>query len=202
MVRREFLEGFVSARQVRGDDTLLTYNFFHRFAGVGRDHLPRGFHEVGGSNERLRQIHGIVDHRGQGKIVAVADPVFDQLRLVATRYAVAANPAVLQVRGCDDQDVALPLAGRESLPSVWGVRGRMRSTIHIDRALWSLPRNVGVPGDQLLRRGIDFLPDPQICGAAWTIIGRVGLALMFRQGEQGGVPRVGAKSCRVGDGET
>ena len=57
------------------------------------------------------------------------------VRLVAARHAVAADPAHLQVRGRDGEHVAVPLAGRESLPGVRRVFRRMRTAVHPDRAL-------------------------------------------------------------------
>ena len=56
---------------------------------------------------------------------------------------------------------------------------------------------MGVICDQLLRVLIDLFPEAQVCRAARTVIGRMGLALMFRQCEQRGVPAVTPEARRI-----
>ena len=58
-----------------------------------------------------------------------------------------------------------------------------------------------MPRDDLLRRRIDFLPDPHIERPARSVVGRMRLALMLRQRENIGVPRGGAQASRVGNGK-
>jgi hypothetical protein len=60
---------------------------------------------------------------------------------------------------------------------------------------------MGSPSDELLRLGIDLFPDAQVRGTARAIVGRVRLALMFRQFEDGGAPTIGPEACCVVDRE-
>src|SRR3954465_13708103 len=75
----------------------------------------------------------------------------------------------------------------------------MRSSIHIDRSLRRLPGTVRVPGDDLLRECVDFLPDPYIERPARTVIGRMRFALMLRQREDLRVPAFSAHAGRRSD---
>ena len=127
------------------------------------------------------------------------DPMLGQRRSVAARDAVPPDPADLEMRGGDGENVAVPLACRESLPGVRRVFRRMRPAIHIDGSLGSLPGAVRVPRDDLLRGRIHFLPDPHIERSARRVVGRMRLALMLGQREDFGVPAVPAHASRVGD---
>src|SRR3954453_1550117 len=54
--------------------------------------------------------------------------------------------------------------------------------------------------DDLLRGGVDVLPDAQIGGTAPGVIGRMGAALILRQLQQRSVPSVGSQSRGGVDG--
>ncbi len=56
--------------------------------------------------------------------------------------------------------------------------------------------------DQLLGLPVHFLPDAKVGGSAPCIVGRMGLALMFRQREQRCIPCVGSQPRRVVDRQT
>ncbi len=178
---------------------LFARDFFHRFARVRRDHLMQVEHEIGAANERLRQIHRVIHHGHDHEMILVPDPMFGDRRAVAAGNAVAPDPADLQMRGGDGQDVAVPFPGRESLPGVRSILGWMRPAVHIDGALRRLPGNVGVPRHDLLRRRVHFFRDAQIRRPADAVIGRVRLALMLREREQVGIPDVAAHASRVVD---
>jgi hypothetical protein len=157
--------------------------------------------EVRRAEERFGEVDGVVDDADQRERVAVADPVLGECCAVAAGDAVAADPADFEVRGGDYENVALPFARRETLPGMWRVGAGMWPSVHPDSALRSLPGDVGVPGDDLLRGGVDFLPDAEVGRAARAVVGRVRLALMFRQRQQGGVPGISAHAGFGGDGQ-
>src|SRR3970040_1433281 len=122
-------------------------------------------------------------------------------RLVRDEQTVAPNPSRLEVGGLDHEHLALPSAGRKSLPRVRGVRGRMRTAVHPDIPLLLLPLDVGVELDDGLGLLVDLCGDAEIADAAEAIGGGMGLALMLWQRQERGVPTVGAKPQGVVDRE-
>ena len=129
----------------------------------------------------------------------MAHEVLGEHGLVAARDAVAADPPHLQMRGRHRQHVAVPLAGREPLPRVRGVLGRMRTAVHPDRPLGLLPRDVRVVRDELLRGAVELAPDAQVRGAARRVVGGVRLALVLGQREDRCVPAVAVQAARLVD---
>ena len=120
-------------------DALRTIDLHDDLTRIRRDLLMRIQGEVGRADERLGEIHRIVDEDDPRQIVAVADEMFGDDRQIAARNPVAANPSHLEMRRGDRQHVAFPHAGREALPRVSGVVGRMRAAVHPDRPLGRLP---------------------------------------------------------------
>jgi hypothetical protein len=112
------------------------------------------------------------------------------------RDAVASRPAFLQVRGRHRQDVLVPFARREPHRGVKRIVGRMGTSIHPDGPFRAPRKVMRMNRDELLRGGVAFLPDPH-ASEAGDVVGRVHAALIFRQGDQGGVPGVGAETHRV-----
>ena len=125
------------------------------------------------------------------KHVAVADEVFGQRRLVAHRQAVAANPALLDVRRVDDQHVAEPFAGGKALPGVRGDRGRMRAAVHVDRPRLIVGADVMLDRDELLRVRVPIFPDAEVQRTAIDVGRDVHAALLFRQRDPRRIPAVG-----------
>ena len=176
-----------------------TRHFDYRFARIGSDLLVGVVKKIGGADERLGQVVRIVDDHHHGQMVAVPEQMFGSGGVLAARDPIAADPAFLEMRGGDGQHVAVPFAGRESLPGVGGVGGRMRTAIHPNGSLRRLPGNVGVIGDQLLGVAVHFLPDAQVGGAAPGVIGRMRAALILGQRQQRRVPAIAAQARRVVD---
>ena len=197
----ELAQKRVRARQVMRHVALLALDFGHVLTRIRRDLLMRIESPVRRTHERLGQIHRIRDHRDQRQVVVVAHEVLGEHGLVAARDAVAANPPHLQMRGRHRQHVAFPLAGREPLPRVRGVLGRMRTAVHPDRPLGLLPRDVRVVRHELLRRAVELAPDAQVGGAARRVVGGVRLALVFGQREDRRVPAVPVQAARFVDRE-
>src|SRR4029453_4306202 len=83
-------------------------------AGVWSDALMRIEHPVRGPNERLFEIHRIVDPRDQGQRVAVADKSLDERCRVAPRHTVAANPSHLEMRRRAEGAFPFPLPFRDT----------------------------------------------------------------------------------------
>src|SRR4029453_4790457 len=87
-------------------------------AGIRSDALMRIKHPVRGPDERLFEIHRVVDPRDQGHRVAVTVKSLDGLCRIAPGPPVAADPSHLEMRRRDDERIAFPLPRRESLPRV------------------------------------------------------------------------------------
>ena len=121
---------------------------------------------------------------------------------VASRQTVAPHPALFQVRGRDLEHVALPRAGRKALPRVLGVRRRMRSAVHVDRALLQRPHHRDVPRDHVLGHRVHGTADAQVRRTARRVIRRVRLALAFGHGPFGRIPGIRAQPRRVVDRQT
>ena len=73
-----------------------------------------------------------MDHRHPCQVIAVPDEIFVHGGPIAARDAVAPDPVLFQVRGGNDQRIAVPLTGRKPLPGMPGVIRRMRPAIHPD----------------------------------------------------------------------
>ena len=129
------------------------------------------------------------------------DQMFGHGGFVASRDPVATDPPHFQMGGRDRQHVAFPFPGGEALPRVGGIVGGMRAAIHVDRPFGRLPGDVRVIGNQLLRRRVDFLPDPQVRRTTRRVVGRVRLALMLGQRQQRCVPTVATQPGGVVDRE-
>ena len=135
------------------------------------------------------------------KTVAMPEQMFGDGGILTARDSIAPDPAFLQMRGGDGQNVAIPLSGGKSLPGVRGFSRRMRTAIHPDGSLGRLPGNVRVIGDQLLRVAVHFLPDAQVRRTAPGVIGRMRAALILGQREQGRIPAIAPQARGVVDGQ-
>ena len=119
-------------------------------------------------------------------------------RCGALRFFVSSR---FEMSGGDREHVAFELTGRKSLPGVSGIVGRMRPAVHPDGPFGSFPRNVRVIRNQLLRLPVHFLPYSKVGGPAPCVVGRVWLALMFRQRQQRCIPGIRAQPRRIVDGQ-
>ena len=99
-------------------------------------------------------------------ISVVVDPVFlaeplVERRLIAFRNAVAAQPALLQVRRPYREHVAFPRAGREAHERMRRERRGMRASVHPDRPRLLVGADVVLDRNDALRFRILLFPDPQ-----------------------------------------
>ncbi len=130
----------------------------------------------------------------------MADEMFGERGHVAFGEAVAAQPAHLDVRGGDGEDVAFPFTGGETHPGVGRVVGRMRAAIHPDSAGLLVGTDVHLDGDDLLSIGVLLFPQAEGHGAAIDVGHDVDAALLLLESEAGGVPAIGAQAGGVVDG--
>jgi hypothetical protein len=161
-----------------------------------------GQHEVLALHQRLGEIHRILGDADARQDVSVTHEVLGQGRLVAHRQAVAADPALLDVRRADHQHVADPLARGKPLPGVRRDLGGMRAAVHVDRPGLIVGADVVLDRDELLRIGVPILPDAKIQRAAVDIRRDVHTTLLFRQRDAGRIPAVGELSRRRVDRQT
>src|SRR4029453_9447440 len=94
--------------------------------------------------------------------VSVTDETLGHRRLVAVRDAVALQPSNFQVRGEDRERVSIPPSGRESCPSVRGMRGRMRTAGEPQHSRRLTEGAEQLVSDRLLRDRIEFSTDADI----------------------------------------
>src|SRR5439155_19843820 len=136
--------------------------------------LRRILEPVCRAHERLFEVDRVVHHADQRQHVAVPDDVLDDPRAIARRNAVALNPSRLDVRRLDGEHRAVPAAGREALPCVRGVLGRMRPAVHPDHADDAGARggSIDLVGDELLRVVVDDFRDAHVAAAASPVRGR------------------------------
>ena len=97
-------------------------------------------------------------------------------------------PTLFNVSGCDRQGISFPFTRGEAHPGVSRVVGRMRPSVHPDRAVLFVRTDVLPDCDQLLGFRISFFPDPDLQGTAIDIRNRVHLALMLLHGQSRRVP--------------
>src|SRR5690606_33283257 len=146
--------------------------------------------------ERLLEVDRILNVDGPREMVAVPDEMLRDDGAIAARNAVPAQPPFLQMRRRDLERAAFPLAGGEAHRRVLGELRRMRTAVHPDRP-HRVPREVlDVNRDQLLRDGIDLLPDPDV-GEAVRVIGGMDAALIVRQRQDRRAPALRAKTIGV-----
>ena len=148
----------------------------HLFAVVAREQPRAGIGglavEVRGLDPRLRQEDRIVDDRSVSDVIAVPHEEFGQRGLVAFRKAVAAEPALLEVRGFDAQRVADERAGGEAHPSVRRVGRRMGPAVHPDDPVPFERLRVPMDGDQRAELRVALLPHPRVADGAHRIRAR------------------------------
>ena len=183
---------------------LMVRHFDDRLAGplpdLRRQHA-RVEDEVLALDERLGQEHRIGDDADVREVVAVTDEMLGQRRAIAFGQAVAANPALLDVGGGDGQHVAFPRAGREPLPGVRRVLGRMRTAVHPDRARLFVGADVVLDRDERLGLGIALFPDAQLQRTAIDVRRNVHLALVLVERQARRVPAERPLARRFGDRE-
>ena len=168
----QFIDG--RALEERGPGTAV-----HEAAEFRHPHGRPDVHaQIRRADERLFEVIGVVDRCRDGEVAVMPDEVFDHARFVAVRYAVAANPARLEVRGLDDQLVFDPLAGREPIEGVACIRTRVRAAIHPDRTHQAVV-TLGLVSDDVRCHGIVDLDDRESAGAAILVRGRMGNALVL-----------------------
>src|SRR5437868_5043578 len=97
-------------------------------------------------------------------------------------------PALLDMRRGHGQDVAVPLAGGKTHPSVSGVIGRMRTPVHPNRAVLFVGAGVLPDRDQVLSFRIALFPDAQLKRAAVNIGRCMHLTLVLLQTQTIGIP--------------
>ena len=146
----------------------------------------------------LGHVDRVAHDRHERQDVAVADEMLGHRGAIAAGDAVAADPAFLQVRRRDGEDVAFPLAGGEAHRRVHGVGAGVRPAVHPDRALGAPREVVDLDGDELLRVPVALFPDADRREAG-RVVGGVDAALVLGQRDERRVPGVGAEPHGVGD---
>src|SRR4051794_11583209 len=120
--------------------------------------------------------------------------------MLPQRAEIAPKQADTLVRGClqmrrfDRQYVVIPFTGRETLPGVRRILGRVWAPVHPNDALLRLPLRVLVPGDHLLRCRIDLGPDPD-CTDVGEIVRWKRVALLLGKSIDGCIPALRAHSA-------
>src|SRR5262249_9025417 len=143
---------------------------------------------------RLAQINRVGPDDEMREDVAVADEVLDRRGLLAVGHAVPPNPFLLDVRGVDGQDVAVPFTRRKSLPRVRRPFSRMLTAVQPDRPLLLVRVEILVKRDQLLRPQIAFLGEAELDRAVKNVRADVNLALMLTKRQARGIPGVGREA--------
>src|SRR2546422_958549 len=174
-------------------------DFHNRFTWIWSDLLARIHDPICSTNEWFGEIHRVLNNADEGQVVPVPDEMLGENRAVAPGNTVTPDPADLEMRGRHRQHVPVPFPGREPLPGVSRVFRRMRTSIHPDRSFRSLPRDVRMICNELLRVLIDFLPHAQIRRAPRGVVRRMRLALMLRQREQRRIPAVASQAGCIVD---
>src|SRR5262245_41439460 len=105
--------------------------------------------------------------------------MFGNRRQVAARDAAAPVELFLDMRGCDREDVAMPLSGGETHECMRSVFRRMRTTVHPDRSPLLIRAEVLAISDDLLRRRLFLGPHPELQRPTINVRQVVGFALML-----------------------
>ena len=113
--------------------------------------------------------------------IAVPDVVLDNGGQVTAGKTAAPIELLLDVRGPDGQNVAVPLSGGESHEGVRRIVGRMRTAVHPDRPVLHVRADVLLVGDDFLRRRVFLFPDSELQRSAVDMRKAVGLALMLEK---------------------
>ena len=142
-------------------------------------------------DHRLRQVDRVLDDLDVREVVAVADEVLGQRRLIARGHAVAAVPPLLDVRRLDHEPIAFPTPGREAHPGVRRVGRRVRPAVHPDRPRLLVGADVVLDRDDVLRSGVLLVPDADVERAPVDVVHGVDATLLFVVGQPRGVPTLG-----------
>ena len=146
--------------------------------GLMIDRLPC---EVGASDLRLGEVHGIGNHRGMRQVIAVPDEELDQRRLIALRQAVSPQPALLEMRRLDFERLPDETSGREAHPRVRRPRRRVRTAVHPDGAVSFERLVVPVNRDQTLRVWIALFPRSRVADRPDGVRRHIAVALMMAE---------------------
>src|SRR6185295_7065143 len=95
------------------------------------------------------------------------------------------------MRGGYGKDVAFPFAGGKALRGMQGVHGWMGAAVHPYGALGAPGEVVRMDGYQGLCVAVVFFPEANISETR-DIVGGVYAALIFGEGDEGGVPGLGS----------
>src|SRR5688572_4508955 len=104
----------------------------------------RGETEAVGLDQRLGQVHRVLDDHRVSQQVAVAQEALGHPRAIAEGQSVTAHPPGLQMGSFDDEHAAFPPAGREALPRMRIEVGRTRPAIHPDFTALLHPLDVSI----------------------------------------------------------
>ena len=149
-----------------------------------------GFHlverPVGRAHQRLRQISRVVDERHEHQGIALPDEPLGRDRLIAVGRTVSLQVPGLHVRRRHLERVSFPHPGREPGERVRRVFGRVRASVHPDRALAQTEQNV--ESLHLIGQRVHHLGNLQTRGTAKPINPGVRPALLFGNGEPTRIP--------------
>ena len=109
------------------------------------------------ADERLLEVHRVVDDRHQRELIAMPDEMLRHRRLGTCGNAVPLDDAVFHVRRRDRQAVALDLARGEAFPQVLGIRRGMRPSVHPDDPVVATEHAFERVRDELVGDRIDAL---------------------------------------------
>ncbi len=139
------------------------------------DRLPG---EIGAAHLRLGEIDRIGDDRHVCQVIAVTNEELDERRLIAFWQAVAAKPALFEMRGLYLERLPDEASRREPHPGVRRPARRMRTSVHPDGAVAFEGLVVPVNGDQSLRVRVAFFPRARVADRAHRIGRDVAVALV------------------------
>ena len=114
-----------------------------------------------------------------GQQIPVPDVVFDDRGQIAAGNTAAPIELLLDMRGPDGQDVAVPLSCGETHEGMRRVSRRMRTAVHPDRAILHVRADEHLVGDDLLSGRVLLFPDSKLQRSSVDVSKIVRLALML-----------------------
>src|SRR5277367_250373 len=198
----ELVEKRVRPRQMVGHQAQRPVYFVYDLAGIRCKLLLRSANEIRCANERLGEIGRVENKDRHGKVISMAQEVcrYDGIR--AARNSVSSDPTFFQVVGCNCESIPLPFPGGKSLPCVMRVGRGMRASIHVNCLLGRLPGDVGVISDEFLGLWVHLLPDSEQRRSSPRVVGGMWPALVLRQLQQSGNPRIPSEARRIVNGQS